>query len=172
MGNTVVSLKDPYTNMRMATAARFVDTAGAAPSAFDLEPFLDMAQRTRKWMDPHSSKPSSVQSLQVCHCGWVSCGLYIITAKQLQQRIVVCASSLSCLVPACSWLQRAGHVSCATCMCLMSCERQCTVYLLLLLVAASCVTNFACICFCFCCFCCCFACCCCCCCCCCCASAG
>jgi hypothetical protein len=68
MGNTVVSLKDPYMNTRMATAARFVDTAGAAPSAFDLEQFLDMAQRTRKWLDPHSSKPSCVQSLQVCGC--------------------------------------------------------------------------------------------------------
>jgi hypothetical protein len=77
MGNTVVSLKDPYTNMRMATAARFVDTAGAAPSAFDLEPFLDMAQRTRKWMDPHSSKPSSVQSLQVRDCAWLLCVLHI-----------------------------------------------------------------------------------------------
>ncbi|KAF6256419.1 hypothetical protein COO60DRAFT_110528 [Scenedesmus sp. NREL 46B-D3] len=65
MGNTVVSLKDPFSNTRMATAARFVDTAGAAPSAFDLELFLDMAQSTRKWMDPHSNKPSCVQSLQV-----------------------------------------------------------------------------------------------------------
>jgi hypothetical protein len=65
MGNTVVSLKDPYSHTRMVTAARFVDTAGAAPSAFDLDLFLEMAQSTRKWMDPHSSKPSSVQSLQV-----------------------------------------------------------------------------------------------------------
>ncbi|WIA09682.1 hypothetical protein OEZ85_009068 [Tetradesmus obliquus] len=65
MGNTVVSLKDPYSNQRMVTAARFVDTAGAAPSAFDLDSFLEVAQATRKWMDPHSSKPSCVQSLQV-----------------------------------------------------------------------------------------------------------
>ena len=64
MGNTVVALKDPYTSTRMAIPARFTDVSGAF-NAFDLEPFLSMAERTRKWLDPVNSKPSAVQQLQV-----------------------------------------------------------------------------------------------------------
>lgn len=63
MVNTVITLKDPLTGTRMAQPARFSDTEGL--TAFDLEPFLSMAQRTRKWQDPHSMKNSSVHRLQV-----------------------------------------------------------------------------------------------------------
>lgn len=69
IGNSVVSLKDPNSGTRIVEAARFADTSGVVPSAFDLETFLDLAQRTRKWMDPHSSRPSCVQNLQV-RPGW------------------------------------------------------------------------------------------------------
>lgn len=73
ISNTVISLKDPLTGVRMATPARFTDTEGL--TAFDLDPFLETAQRTRKWQDPHSMKHSSVQRLQVRGQGrlWLAC---------------------------------------------------------------------------------------------------
>ncbi len=58
----VLSLKCPLTGMRMKRPARFAQVPGLA--CFDLEPFLDLAQRTRKWQCPHSMAHTSVQTLQ------------------------------------------------------------------------------------------------------------
>lgn len=71
VGNRVVSLKDPNTFMRINQPARFTDTCGNDLLAFDLDTFLDMADTTLKWIDPHSMKASCVQNLQVrvpCVC--------------------------------------------------------------------------------------------------------
>nr|QBB20015.1 E3 SUMO protein ligase SIZ1-like proteon [Ettlia sp. YC001] len=65
VGNIVVSLKDPMSGARMNVPVRFTDTAGTAPSAFDLDTFLEMAQRSKKWLDPHNQEPSTIQNLQV-----------------------------------------------------------------------------------------------------------
>lgn len=43
--------------------ARFVDASGLQP--FDLDSFLSMAQRNRKWQDPTTLNNSSVEQLQV-----------------------------------------------------------------------------------------------------------
>lgn len=64
----VVSLKDPNTFARMQQPVRFTDTCSNDLRAFELESFLDVAQRTLKWIDPHSMKASCVQNLQVCVC--------------------------------------------------------------------------------------------------------
>jgi hypothetical protein len=63
LGNTVVSLKDPNAFVRIATPARFADVGDV--NAFDLEHFLSLAERTHKWLDPHSMRASTVQQLQV-----------------------------------------------------------------------------------------------------------
>ncbi len=63
IGNSVLALRDPITGTRMSTPARFSDIDGL--TAFDLEPFLAMAQRTLKWLEPHSLKGSCIQRLQV-----------------------------------------------------------------------------------------------------------
>jgi hypothetical protein len=62
--NNVVSLMDPNSLQRIVTPARFVDT-NQGLACFDLDNFLNLAQRTLKWLDPHNSQPSSVQMLQV-----------------------------------------------------------------------------------------------------------
>lgn len=69
VGNIVVSLKDPMSGARMNAPVRFTDTAGTAPSAFDLDAFLEMAQRSKKWLDPHNQEPSTIQNLQVWNWG-------------------------------------------------------------------------------------------------------
>jgi hypothetical protein len=65
MGNSVVSLKDPMSGQRIVTAARFVGVGGLGPAAFDLDVFLEVAKQSKKWLDPHSMKASTVQHLQV-----------------------------------------------------------------------------------------------------------
>lgn len=60
--NTVLSLKCPLTGSRIRTPGRFNDVGGLA--AFDLDAFLSMAQRTRKWQCPHSMKQTSIFHLQ------------------------------------------------------------------------------------------------------------
>jgi hypothetical protein len=62
--NNVVSLIDPNSLKRIVTPARFKDT-NQGLACFDLDIFLDSAQRTLKWLDPHNSQPSSVQMLQI-----------------------------------------------------------------------------------------------------------
>lgn len=47
----MLSLKDPLTGSRIVTAARFLDTRGLV--SFDLDAFLQTAERTRKWQCPH-----------------------------------------------------------------------------------------------------------------------
>lgn len=49
--NSGVSLKDPLTGSRMHVPARFRNTPGLV--TFDLDAFLSMAERTRKWQCPH-----------------------------------------------------------------------------------------------------------------------
>lgn len=73
IGNIVVSLKDPMSGARMSVPARFTDTAGTAPSAFDLDTYLDMVHRSKKWLDPHNQEPSTAQSLQVMICSVSRC---------------------------------------------------------------------------------------------------
>jgi hypothetical protein len=51
MTNTVISLRCPLSGVRMVTPARFAGVRGLA--AFDLDTFLAMAERTRKWQCPH-----------------------------------------------------------------------------------------------------------------------
>lgn len=63
LGTTVISLKDPLTGARVKTPVRFKGTNGLA--SFDLDAFLAMAQRSRKWQCPHSMRHSRVQDLQI-----------------------------------------------------------------------------------------------------------
>ncbi|KAK2078128.1 hypothetical protein QBZ16_003996 [Prototheca wickerhamii] len=58
-----VSLRDPMSGARMACPARFVDASGL--QAFDLDAFLSLAERNRKWQDPVTLKNSTVRQLQV-----------------------------------------------------------------------------------------------------------
>lgn len=74
LGNRVVTLKDPNTFGRIVQPARFTDTCGNDPQPFDLETFLEMAQSTLKWVDPHNMKASCVQNLQV-RVGWGCSGV-------------------------------------------------------------------------------------------------
>lgn len=60
---TVLSLRCPLTGKRMRTPARFSEVKGLV--SFDLDAFLELAQKTRKWQCPHSMKNSSVQNLQL-----------------------------------------------------------------------------------------------------------
>jgi hypothetical protein len=61
----VVSLKDPNTFSRIKQPARFADISDNDLQAFELESFLDVAEKTLKWIEPHNMKASSVQNLQV-----------------------------------------------------------------------------------------------------------
>lgn len=63
VAQVVVSLKDPMSGQRMAVPARFTDASGL--QAFDLDSFLSIAERNRKWQDPTTLKNSSVRHLQV-----------------------------------------------------------------------------------------------------------
>lgn len=69
LGNRVVSLKDPNTFLRIQHPARFTDTNGNDLQVFELESFLEVADKTFKWIDPHSMKASCVQNMQVCGFG-------------------------------------------------------------------------------------------------------
>lgn len=62
VSNTVISLKDPLSGTRIQTAARFVGLSGIV--AFDLDCFLSMAQRSRKWQDPHTLRNVTIKQLQ------------------------------------------------------------------------------------------------------------
>lgn len=63
VSSQVVSLKDPMSGQRMTVPARFTDASGL--QAFDLDSFLFLAQRNRKWQDPTTLKNSTVRQLQV-----------------------------------------------------------------------------------------------------------
>ncbi|GMH32755.1 hypothetical protein BSKO_00589 [Bryopsis sp. KO-2023] len=62
--SAVISLKCPLSMMRIATPARFVDV-DMLEAVFDLDSFLQSAEKTRKWACPNSLRPSCVQNLQV-----------------------------------------------------------------------------------------------------------
>ena len=62
MGSTIMSLRDPLSGARVVTPARFQGTNGLV--AFDLETFIGMVKRTRKWQCPHSMRHTRVQELQ------------------------------------------------------------------------------------------------------------
>lgn len=59
----VVSLKDPMSGQLMQLPARFSDASGLA--AFDLDSYLSMVARNRKWQDPTTLQNSTVRQLQV-----------------------------------------------------------------------------------------------------------
>jgi hypothetical protein len=63
IASQIVSLIDPWSGQRMATPARFINASGL--QAFDLDSFLSLAQRNRKWQDPTTLKNSTVRQLQV-----------------------------------------------------------------------------------------------------------
>jgi len=63
IASQVVSLIDPWSGQKMKTPARFIDASGL--QAFDLDSFLSLAQRNRKWQDPTTLKNSTVRQLQV-----------------------------------------------------------------------------------------------------------
>ncbi|CAL8467896.1 g7434 [Coccomyxa elongata] len=63
IGRTVVSLRCPMSGGRMRTPARFASVGGL--NAFDLDTFLDVVQRSRKWQCPHSMRNLPVQQLLV-----------------------------------------------------------------------------------------------------------
>lgn len=62
IGTSVVSLKDPLSGARIRTPAHFLGAAGLV--AFDLENFLAMAPRTRKWQCPNSMRHGRVQDVR------------------------------------------------------------------------------------------------------------
>ena len=62
-----------------APCCRFAGVKGAA--AFDLDTFLEMAQRTRKWQCPHSMRNMSVRQLHLD--GWM---MQVLQALQASQR--------------------------------------------------------------------------------------
>lgn len=62
MGSTIMSLRDPLSGGRVVSPARFLGTNGLV--AFDLDTFLGMVKRTRKWQCPHSMRHTRVQELQ------------------------------------------------------------------------------------------------------------
>ena len=63
IGRTVLSLRCPLTGSRINTPARFAPVGGV--TAFDLDAFLDLAQRSRKWQCPHSMRALPVQQLML-----------------------------------------------------------------------------------------------------------
>ncbi|CAD7700592.1 unnamed protein product, partial [Ostreobium quekettii] len=63
MSAVVVSLKCPLSAMRIATPARF-SNVGQVEAVFDLDSFLSVAERTRKWACPQTMRGSCVQALQ------------------------------------------------------------------------------------------------------------
>jgi hypothetical protein len=90
IGCTMVSLRCPLSGSRIRMPARFASVGGL--NAFDLDTFLDVAQRTRKWQCPHSMRSLPVQQLMVD--GFLSCILSRLAVRG------VCA--LSCL-PSALW---------------------------------------------------------------------
>lgn len=60
---TVLSLRCPLTGSRIVQPALFHKVSGMA--VFDLQAFLDTAQRSLKWQCPNSMVNSSVDHLQV-----------------------------------------------------------------------------------------------------------
>lgn len=58
----MVSLRDPLSGTRIVKPARFLGTDALV--SFDLDTFLNMAKRSRKWQCPHSMRHSRVQDLQ------------------------------------------------------------------------------------------------------------
>lgn len=63
IGVSVISLRDPLSGQRMARPARFIGTGSLV--GFDLDTFLMVAQRSRKWQCPHSMRHARVQDLQI-----------------------------------------------------------------------------------------------------------
>lgn len=60
--SAVISLKCPLSGMRIKTPSRFANV-DMLEAVFDLDSFLQSAEKTRKWSCPHSLKPSCLQNL-------------------------------------------------------------------------------------------------------------
>ena len=63
VGGTEFSLRCPLSGSRIRTPARFVGVPGL--TAFDLETFLGMVKRSKKWQCPHSMRNLPVQDLML-----------------------------------------------------------------------------------------------------------
>jgi len=63
VGGTEFSLRCPLSGSRIKTPARFVGVPGL--TAFDLETFLGMVKRSKKWQCPHSMRNLPVQDLMI-----------------------------------------------------------------------------------------------------------
>ena len=63
VGGTEFSLRCPLSGSRIRTPARFVGVPGL--TAFDLETFLGMVKRSKKWQCPHSMRNLPVQDLMI-----------------------------------------------------------------------------------------------------------
>ena len=62
VSSNIVSLRCPLTGSRVKRAGRFMGVDALA--GFDLDAFLEMAARTRKWQCPVTMRHSCVQQLQ------------------------------------------------------------------------------------------------------------
>jgi hypothetical protein len=60
---TILSLRDPNTSTRVVTPARFLGVGGIV--AFDLDTYLEVVKKSRKWLCPFSTKPFSIRELQL-----------------------------------------------------------------------------------------------------------
>lgn len=69
IGSSMVSLRCPLSGSRIKIPARFASVGGL--NAFDLDTFMDVVERTRKWQCPHSMRSLPVQELMVD--GFLSC---------------------------------------------------------------------------------------------------
>ena len=86
VGGTEFSLRCPLSGSRIKTPARFVGVPGL--TAFDLETFLGMVKRSKKWQCPHSMRNLPVQDLMID--GYLS---------RVLPRLQVLASSQDTLLP-------------------------------------------------------------------------
>lgn len=59
-----MSLKCPFTNLRMTSPARFITSSGSDVS-FDLNNFLVNVEKSRKWYCPHTLNDTYIKQLQV-----------------------------------------------------------------------------------------------------------
>lgn len=89
IGSTIMSLRDPLSGARVTNPARFKGTSGLV--AFDLDTFLGMTKRTRKWQCPHSMRHARVQELQLDT--YVARIIDSLAASLLCHTILSCAGS-------------------------------------------------------------------------------
>lgn len=113
VASTTVSLRCPMTGGRVGRAGRFQGID--ALEAFDMDAFLSMAARTRKWQCPHTMRHTCVQQLhndafiqgildrlQVC---------WLPGKPRSMDRVLrnaCCTAALTCASPGCSGQAETG----------------------------------------------------------------